>query len=144
MKRLVAAALLISGLAHADLETKRMQKDYETKKIPEAVKKVKDKCGADIRIDVDWKTFTARDAFSYFDFAITHSVAALEDICKDDLGKDGVKKDVKAIKIVNVETRDAVKVSFDKGQLNIAYNFKDGGSGTAGWGAVKRAIEEKL
>lgn len=143
-KMIVAASLTLALPAFAGLEEKRMQQDYTKNKIPEAVKKVKDTCGADIKIEVDWGSFKEKAAFENFEYALTQSTGALEDICGDDIGKEAVKKDVKKISIKNVNDAKDVKTEFKGGTVNVHFNFKEGANGTTGWTEIKKVVEEAL
>jgi hypothetical protein len=143
-KATLAVALVVALPAFAGLEEKRMQQDYTKTKIPEAVARVKEVCGADIKIEVDWGSFKEKAAFESFEYALTQSVGALEEVCKDDIGKEAVKKDVKKIAIKNVTDAKDVKTSFKGGTVNVHFNFKEGASGTTGWTEIQKVIEEAL
>ena len=143
-KMLLVASLTLALPAFAGLEEKRMQQDYTKNKIPEAVKKLKDVCGADIKIEVDWGSFKEKDAFSNFEFALSQGTGAFEDICQDDVGKEAVKKDVKKMAIKNVNDAKDVKTMFKDGTVHVHFNFKEGANGTTGWTEIKKVVEEAL
>ena len=140
----VLAAILSSTVALAGLEEKRKQKGYEEKEIPAAVSKIKELCGAAVKVTVDWASFKSADALGNFAYALNHTTQALEEVCKDSTGKEAAKKTLTAVSITNVADANAVKVTFEKGTIALFYDFAQGGSGTVGYKKVQQAVEAGL
>ena len=121
-----------------------MQADYEKTKIPAQAADTKEKCGSPVAYEVDWASFKEKAAFENFEYALTQAGGALEEICKDDIGKDAVKKSVKKVKIKNVTDPKAVSTSFKDGVVHVNFNFKEGTGGTTGWTEIQKVVEEAL
>src|SRR5580658_5780870 len=98
---------------------------------PGRVKEIEEICGKAIPYDVDWESL-ADDAegLNFIDNLSCHRLnMALRTICSDDMGKQAVRDGLKLIKLKNVKDKSAMKMTFDKGtlEMNCAYALKTDG-----------------
>src|SRR5690606_7309501 len=84
-------------------------------KLPAFESKLKDLAGYDVKVDIDWDTFTAYDSYaiSRLDIVFDDLSSFVKKICSDDLGKEALKEKMSIIKLTNVEQREDAKMEFD-------------------------------
>ncbi len=126
------------------LAERRMQQEFEKERVPQYVAAIAEFCPkASIAIEIDWTSFDLKameNMWSVWD----QPRYALEEVCKDDLGKQAVADGVKKILFHNVKSNDAVGAELASGTLHVRMNFVDGASGTPGWTAIQKVVEDAL
>ena len=94
------------------LAEKRLAEAIKVEKLPEFEAKLKDKAGYDIKIDIDWNTFTAYNEYplSRLDIIFDDLESFVKKICTDDMGKDALQEKMTIIHLTNTENNDEVKM----------------------------------
>ena len=94
------------------LAEKRLAESIKTEKLPEFEAKLKDKAGYDIKIDIDWNTFTAYNEYplSRLDIIFDDLESFVKKICTDDMGKEALQEKMTTIHLTNTENNDEVKM----------------------------------
>lgn|SRR5690606_18235973 len=97
------------------LAEKRLAQEIKNDKLPAFESKIKDLAGYDIKVDIDWDTFTAYDSYalSRLDIVFDDLSSFVKKICSDDLGKEALKEKMSTIKLTNVENREDTSMAFD-------------------------------
>jgi hypothetical protein len=128
------------------LAEKRIQQEYETTKIPENLAYYVKQTGgatANIQVVIDWASLgDDKQAYENLDSVWLQPLQGIEEVCKDDLGKAGVKESLKKIIIKNVSTPTSVELK--DGVLTASMNLKAGSGDALGWTAYQKAVENGL
>jgi hypothetical protein len=130
------------------LAAKKFEHDYTENRIPTAMKQLeKDTQGAtkNLKVEFDWKSFgedkNAMDgAWSCWE----QSLQGVSEVCKDEIGKEAVKKGLKKIKIINMKKDAPAEVSFKGGTLTMTVYFANGTQASPGWTQIQKVLEEGL
>jgi len=126
------------------LEEKRMKQHLEAEVIPKVSKEIGDCYGGDVSIDIDWETFTTKDAIQEIEHQVLGRVTeAVKKLCSDDLGKEAMKESFKAVYVKNLENKDDRKLDFTEGKLTLQTTWADFGSIFTP-GKIRAQIEEGL
>ncbi|MDR7212059.1 hypothetical protein [Flavobacterium piscis] len=101
------------------LAEKRLAESIKVDKLPQFEAKLKDKAGYDIKVDIDWNTFTAYDEYplSRLDIIFDDLESFVKKICSDDMGKEALKEKMTTIKLTNTENNDEVKMELKDNTL---------------------------
>lgn len=101
------------GLAAAQngLAERRVMKDFADNHLPGLIQQVREACGYDIEVEMDWESLHHQGAHSsywienlkkvYFEPTIT----SFKSICGDDMGRDALKAKFNKIKFCNTDGR---------------------------------------
>lgn len=113
------------------LEERRKIKELQEVTLPGRVKEIEEICGKGIPYEVDWASL-ADDAegLNFLDNLSCHRLnMALRTICIDDLGREAVRDGLKLVKLKNVKSRDAMRMTFDDGvlEMHCAYALRTDG-----------------
>lgn len=94
------------------LAEKRLAESIKVEKLPEFEAKLKDKAGYDIKVDIDWNTFTAYNEYplSRLDIIFDDLESFVKKICTDDMGKEALQDKMTTIHLTNTENNDEVKM----------------------------------
>lgn len=94
------------------LAEKRLAESIKTEKLPAFEAKLKERAGYDIKVDIDWNTFTAYDEYplSRLDIVFDDVESFVKKICTDDMGKEALKDKMATIHLTNSENNDDVKM----------------------------------
>ena len=113
------------------LEERRMIKELQEVTLPGQVKEIEEICGAPIPYDVDWTSLADDKAgLNFLDNLSCHRLnMALRVICSDDMGKEAVRDGLKKVRLVNVKSHDARKISFEGGVLEMYVPYAEGANG---------------
>jgi hypothetical protein len=125
------------------LEEKSKLKEIQEGKLKETLEKIKSVVGVEIPIELDVASFataSALDSMQYSGFSSL--VQAIEEIAKDDLGKEALKESLKKVVFKNLPNNESSKATFDGGVLTNCSTW-DGGS-YAGYGDMSSALSAKL
>ena len=128
------------------LNERRKIKELQEQTFPGRVKEIEEICGKAIPYDVDWDSLKDdAEALNFLDNLSCHRLnMALRMICIDDLGREAVRDGLNLIRLKNVKTKDAMKLAFDGGvlEMHCAYALRTEGM----WGdaEIKRVLLEKL
>jgi hypothetical protein len=126
------------------LAEKRVQQEYDTKKIPENLAEYAKQTGgatANLTLTVDWASLgDDQQAYANLDSVWLQPLQGIEEVCKDELGKGSVKESLKKIIIKNVSGPSSVQVK--DGVLTASLNLREGNS--LGWTAYQKAVENAL
>ena len=103
------------------LAEKRLAQEIKNDKLPAFESKLKDLAGYDIKVDIDWDTFTAYDSYplSRLEIVFSDLTSFVKKICADDLGKEALKEKMSTIRLTNVEDRDNTNMAFDGDVLDL-------------------------
>ena len=101
------------------LAEKRLAESIKVEKLPEFEAKLKDKAGYDIKVDIDWNTFTAYNEYplSRLDIIFDDLESFVKKICTDDMGKEALQDKMKTIHLTNTENNDEVKMELKDNTL---------------------------
>jgi len=104
------------------LQEKRKIKELQEQVLPEVKKEADGLCGGDITWEIDWESFAvSMDALNCMDsYGFQYILRALKNICIDDLGRDGVRDNVKKIVFRKAPAVADMKLTFENGVLEIA------------------------
>src|SRR3954469_17578713 len=97
------------------LNERRKIKELQDTTLPERVKEIAEICGQPVRYEVDWESL-ADDAegLNFLDNISCHRLnMALRTICTDDMGKEAVRDGLRLIRLKNVKSKDAMRLSFE-------------------------------
>ena len=110
---------------------KRKIKELQEITFPERTAEIAEISGVAIPYEVDWDSFADDLAgLNFLDNLSCHRTnMALRVICADDLGKEAVQESLKSIKLVNVQSKPEMHVSFAGGVLEMrcAYALRTDG-----------------
>ena len=113
------------------LNERRKIKELQDTTIPERTTELKEITGSDVQYDIDWNSFNDDlEGLNFMDNLSCHRTnMALRVICVDDLGKEAVRDGLKTIKLKNVQTQDDMRISFEKGvlEMHCAYALRTDG-----------------
>jgi hypothetical protein len=129
-----------------DLAGRRIEQEFNERRLPELVEKIKGYCpDADIAVSVDWESFEDdHAALENLWLVFEQPSFALEQVCKDDLGRQAVAESVHRIVIRNVPAADKVGATFAGGTLTVAMLCAEGASGTPGWPEIEKVVSANL
>ena len=113
------------------LNERRKIKELQDTTLPGRVKEIEEICGKAIPYEVDWDSIKDdASALNFLDNISFHRInMAFRVICADGVGKEGVKEGLKKIKLKNVKAKPDMKISFDKGvlEMHCAYALRTDG-----------------
>ncbi len=128
------------------LAEKRIQQDFDTKRVPEALQYYSQQTGGaidHIAVSIDWTSFgDDKQAWENVDSIWQQPLQGLEAVCADALGKGAVKDGLK--KIVIKHAVAAPSIVFKDGVLDVTMNFREGTGGSPGWTEFQKVIENGL
>ncbi|MFH6995444.1 hypothetical protein [Flavobacterium sp. FlaQc-48] len=101
------------------LAEKRLAESIKVEKLPAFEAKLKERAGYDIKVDIDWNTFTAYDEYplSRLDIVFDDVASFVKKICSDDMGKEALKEKLNTIHFTNSENNDDVKMELKEDTL---------------------------
>jgi hypothetical protein len=106
------------------LNEKRKAKEIQDTVLPSRVKEIEEITGVAIPYEVDWDSFDTFESLNFLDNASCHRLnMALRVICQDDMGKQAIKDGLKWIKLKNVKDKASMKLSFEKGTLEMHNDY---------------------
>ena len=107
------------------LAEKRLEESIKTEKLPEFEAKLKDKAGYDIKVDIDWNTFTAFNHYPLerLDIIFDDLESFVKKICADDMGKEALKDKLTTIHLTNTENNDEVKMELKDNTLYLTHQL---------------------
>lgn len=110
------------------LAEKRLAESIKTEKLPVFEAKLKDKAGYDIKVDVDWNTFTAYDEYplSRLDIVFDDLESFVKKICSDDMGKEALQDKLSTIHLTNSDNNDDVKMELKDNTLSLTVQLVQG------------------
>lgn len=110
------------------LAEKRLAESIKTEKLPAFEAKLKDKAGYDIKVDVDWNTFTAYDEYplSRLDIVFDDLESFVKKICSDDMGKEALQDKLSTIHLTNSDNNDDVKMELKDNTLSLTVQLVQG------------------
>jgi hypothetical protein len=125
------------------LEERRKLKELQEGALMETLGKIKTFLGVEIPIEVDVASFADVSSLQSLQYSgLTSLVAAIEEVGKDDLGKDALKESLKKIVFKNLPNDAECAAVFDGGVLTNSSTW--GGGSYAGQGAMTAALLAKL
>lgn len=107
------------------LAEKRLAESIKVEKLPEFEAKLKDKAGYDIKVDIDWNTFTAFNQYPLerLDIIFDDLESFVKKICADDLGKEALKEKLTTIHLTNTDNNDEVKMELKDNTLFLTHQL---------------------
>lgn len=101
------------------LAEKRLAESIKVEKLPEFEAKLKDISGYDLKVDIDWNTFTAFNQYPLerLDIVFGDLESFVKKICADDMGKEALQDKLTTIHLTNTENNDEVKMELKDGTL---------------------------
>jgi hypothetical protein len=160
MKRFAIAMIVLgvtmacgaaSAQPHTEMgvEAKRHMKHFKDDIVPAEMKRFKESCGFEVAVDVDWDSF-GNDADRIRGLSSNRGLAELNEafhhLCKDQIGKDGVKAKIKRIAFRNIADRANKKMVLEKDVFKIecAYDLKALTEGTHSSATYRSYLEKQL
>ena len=128
------------------MNERRKIKELQDVTLPGRVKEIEEICGKPISYDVDWDSL-ADDAegLNFLDNISCHRLnMALRMICQDDLGKEAVRDGLKSVKLKNVKDKNAMKIDFHNGVLEMHCAYALGASGMFSDNEIRQLLEKSL
>ena len=104
------------------LAEKRLAESIKTEKLPEFEAKLKDKAGYDIKVDIDWNTFTAFNQYP-LEIIFDDLESFVKKICADEMGKEALKEKMTTIHLTNTENNDEVKMELKDNTLYLTHQL---------------------
>lgn len=110
------------------LAEKRLAESIKTEKLPEFEAKLKDKAGYDIKVDIDWNTFTAYDQYPLerLDIIFDDLESFVKKICSDDMGKEALQDKMTTIQLINTDNNADVKMDLKDKTLTLTVQLVQG------------------
>lgn len=110
------------------LAEKRTAESIKTEKLPAFEAKLKDKAGYDIKVDINWDTFTAYDQYplSRLDIVFDDLESFVKKICSDDMGKEALQDKMSTIQLTNSDNNDDVKMELKDKTLALTVQLVHG------------------
>jgi hypothetical protein len=110
------------------LAEKRLAEAIRTEKLPEFEAKLKSISGYDLKVDLNWDTFTAYNEYplSRLDIIFDDLESFVKKICADDMGKEALKDKVSTIHLTNTENNDEVKMELKDNTLFLTQQLVQG------------------
>lgn len=107
------------------LAEKRLAESIKVEKLPKFEAKLKDKAGYDIKVDIDWNTFTAFNEYplSRLDIIFDDLESFVKKICTDDMGKEALQEKLTTIHLTNTENNDEVKMELKDKTLYLTHQL---------------------
>jgi hypothetical protein len=125
------------------LEEKRLIAEAQDKWIAETKKQIADYSGATPEIEVDWATFTTKDAIMNFHYnGLGRIFEAVRDASKDDFSKSAIKEGLKKVVLRNVPEASQIKIAAEAGVLTVDAAYAK--SEYAAVYGIRQAIEGML
>lgn len=131
------------------VEAKRHMKHFQDDILPGEMKRFKDSCGYDVAVDVDWASF-GNDVERIRGLSSNRGLAELNDafkaMCKDQIGKDGVKGKIQRLSFKNIADKANKKMVLESNVFKIecSYDTKALIEGTFPSSAYRSYLEKQL
>nr|WP_315239707.1 hypothetical protein [uncultured Flavobacterium sp.] len=128
------------------LAEKRLAESIKVEKIPAFEAKLKDKAGYDIKVDVDWSTFTAYDEYplSRLDIVFDDLESFVKKICSDDMGKEALQDKMSTIHLTNSDNNDDVKMELKDNTLSLTVQLVQGSFSSQTDSQITSYVESQL
>ena len=128
------------------LNERRKIKELQEVTLPGRVKEIEEICGKAIPYEVEWDSLADdAEALNFMDNLSCHRLnMALRTICIDDMGRQAVRDGLKLVKLRNVKEKSAMRMSFDKGVLEMHCAYALRTEGMHGDTAIKDLLLTKL
>jgi hypothetical protein len=129
-----------------DLAGRRIKQDFEDRRLPELREKIAAYCpGSSISYEIDWDSFEGdQDALESLWIVFEQGSYALEEVCKDQLGREAAAEAVHRVVIKNVKADSEVGATFEAGTLTMAIHCAEGSTGGPGVAAAAKIITAGL
>ena len=128
------------------LEERRRIKELQEVTLPGRVREIEEICGKAIPYEVDWESFAGDlEGLNFLDNLSCHRLnMALRTICVDDLGREAVREGLKLVKLRNARSKDAMRIAFEDGvlEMHCAYALRTDGMHSDN--AIRDALMAKL
>jgi len=128
------------------LNERRKMEELKNVTFPGRVKEIEEICGKAVPYEIDWASIQDdMEALNFIDNISCHRLnMALRMICQDNLGKQATQEGLKLIKLKNVKDKGSMKISFDKGvlEMHCAYALKT--DGMYGDNEIRELLVNKL
>ena len=128
------------------LNERRKVKELQDTTFPGRVKEIEEICGVPIPYEVDWDSIgDSAEALNFIDNLSCHRLnMALRMICQDEMGKQAVREGLKKIKLKNVADKEAMKMTFEDGVLEMHCAYALGASGMISDNEIRALLEKGL
>lgn len=128
------------------LAEKRLAESIKTEKLPQFEAKLKDKAGYDIKVDIDWNTFTAYDQYPLerLDIIFDDLESFVKKICSDDMGKEALQDKMKTIHLTNTENNDEVNMELKDNTLFLTVQLVQGSFSSQTDSQIAAYVEKQL
>jgi len=128
------------------LQERRKIQELKDSTLPGRSREIAEICGVEIPYEVDWASIEHdAQALNFLDNVSCHRLnMALRTICIDDMGRQAVRDGLKLVKLRNVKEKSAMRMSFDKGVLEMHCAYALRTEGMHGDTAIKDLLLTKL
>lgn len=94
------------------LAEKRLAEAIKTDSLPAFEKKLRDLSQYEIKVEVDWNSFTSYDTrpLSRLDVMFDNVEYVVKKICSDDIGKEALKEKMTTVHLINTDDFDKLKM----------------------------------
>jgi hypothetical protein len=128
------------------LAEKRKIKELQEVTLPGRVHEIEEICGKPIPYEVDWHSLAEDvEALNFMDNISCHRLnMALRTICMDDLAKEAVREGLRLIKLKNVADKNAMRLTFDDGVLEMHCAYAQRTDGMHSDNAIREVLMQRL
>jgi hypothetical protein len=129
-----------------NLAGRRIRQDFTDHRVPALTKAIAEFCpGARIAVTIDWDSFEGdMPGLENLWTVYEQPSQGLEEVCKDDLGRQAVAEGLHEIVIRDVRSEPEIGAEVDSGRLIVRIRCADAQSGTPGWAEIARVLTESL
>lgn len=129
------------------LAEKRLAETIKTDKFPEFQSKLNELSGYDLKVEIDWNTFTAFDQYPLnrlANYVFSDITEFVQGICSDDMGKEAMQESVKGIHISNSDKEGDFKMELKDNVLYLTELLAGGVFSNHGPKVLKGYVESLL
>jgi hypothetical protein len=128
------------------LNERRKIKDLQEVTLPGRAQEIQEICGKAIPYEVDWVSLSEdAEGLNFLDNLSCHRLnMALRTICIDDMGREAVQSGLQLIKLKNVPDKEAMKITFDGGVLEMHCAYALHTDGMYSDGEIRDVLLQKL
>lgn len=128
------------------LAEKRLAEEIKAGALPALESKLKEVAGYDIKVDVDWATFTAFDSYplSRLDGVFSELKGFVSRICQDDLGKEALKEKMTKISLFNTDNREQLSMDLKDQNLLLTLQLAGGSYSRFSDSQLAEFVEKQL
>lgn len=129
------------------LAERRLAESIKSNELPAFQKKINEIAGYEIKIEVDWDTFTSFDEtpLNRLTSVMFESVEfIIKSICIDEMGKEALKEKLNRIHLINTDDFDAIKMELKDKNFYLTFQLAAYSYGSLPDSEILKYIENQL